>query len=288
VAGNALEPGLNVFWIHDMFAENGRVRPEIKMSELTQMKPIIVMPMNDPDGIMFPHLQAITNLLPEVFSKAYVSVPRQTRDNYPNYMDWLDSNEFFQPIYHDADVSVGDDFLTLFAYAASACDPDQILHLCYIDRVAFALQTEHKEAFIADMRSVTQADTPLIFARSDAAWATHPNNYRELENFVTITSRHLFGKLLDFAWCHLVIQAYQLRQLVPLINSRDLSLSAEIVLQIKDQVQLRDVDWLAWEDPFILCKKPEALKKEREQSVSETRKRLGYVIPTLNLLADHS
>jgi hypothetical protein len=44
------------------------------------------------------------------------------------------------------------------------------------------------------------------------------------------------------------------------------------------------VDWLAWEDPFILACDPTELKRERENSLSETKKRLNYVLPMLDTL----
>ena len=164
------------------------------------MKPVIVMPMNDPDGLMFPHLRAITPPLKSVFANAFVSVPRPTREKQPEQIAWLKSDAFFQALYHDADVSVGEDFLSLFAHAASSCRPSQLLHLCFVDRVAFALQTGHRKSFIADVQSVMPIDAPLIFARSESAWATHPRNYRQLEHMITQTGEILFSQSLDFAW----------------------------------------------------------------------------------------
>jgi hypothetical protein len=38
---------------------------------------------------------------------------------------------------------------------------------------------------------------------------------------------------------------------------------AELVLMLKDKVQTKDVDWLAWEDPFIYSRNPQELKKEK-------------------------
>jgi hypothetical protein len=44
------------------------------------------------------------------------------------------------------------------------------------------------------------------------------------------------------------------------------------------------LDWLAWEDPFIYGHDAKQLRRERENSPLETQKRLGYVIPMLQLL----
>ena len=53
-----------------------------------------------------------------------------------------------------------------------------------IDRIAFALQSSHQAGFIQDIQQVMPEDTPLIFQRSEAAWATHPSNYHQLEQMV--------------------------------------------------------------------------------------------------------
>jgi len=44
------------------------------------------------------------------------------------------------------------------------------------------------------------------------------------------------------------------------------------------------VDWLAWEDPFILERDADKLKQEREHSLVETQKRLKYVLPMIETL----
>jgi hypothetical protein len=249
------------------------------------MKPVAVIPMNDPMGILFPHLEAVTPLLKEIFGCVFVSVTAVTQKALPNYMDWLKKDSFFQAIYHEGELSVGEDFLTLYANAARACEPEQILHLCFIDRLAFALQSSYQAAFIQDIEQVTLEDTPLIFQRSEAAWATHPYNYQQLEQMVTQVGQWLFGKQLDFAWCHLALRASQLRQMIPHVHRRDISLVAEFTLAGKDVIKTKDVDWLAWEDPFIFVRDPQQLKVEKEQSVEETQKRLNYVIPILQLLS---
>ena len=178
----------------------------------------------------------------------------------------------------------GDQFLNLYRQAANVYQPEQVLHLCFIDRLAFILQSSHQRQFIEDVRAIQSGDTPLIFCRSDRAWATHPRNYYEIESMVTTAGNLLFEKELDFAWCHLVVQARQLHRVLPSIRNHDLSMVAELVLGLKDEVKTKEVDWLAWEDPFIYSRNPQDLKEEREHNQEEVRKRLSYVIPMLQLL----
>lgn len=252
------------------------------------LKPIAVIPMHDPTGIMFPHLETITPILKKVFSKVFVSVTVVTQKALPDSITNLRNDSFFQVIRHETEISVGEDFLTLYDLAASTCHPNQVLHLCFIDRVAYALQSDHQAAFIADVEAVKAEHTPLIFSRSELAWQTHPVNYQDLEQMATRIGDLLLGKSLDFAWCHLAIQAKHLRQVIPHIKRRDLSIFAEFTLVLKDALQIKEVDWLAWEDPFIMSRDPKQLKAERERSVAETRKRLAYVIPILQLLLQSS
>jgi len=240
--------------------------------------------MNDATGVLFPHLEAITPLLKQCFAQTFVSVPLPTQRALPDYMIWLEADDFFEVILHENEVTIGDDFLILYAHAAAVSDPGQLLPLCFIDRVAYALQSEHRRAFMADVRAVKPEQTPLIFLRSESAWQTHPRNYREIEQMATTAGEWLFGKSLDFAWCHLAIQAGRLGELLPTIKRRDLSFFAEIVLVIRDEVVTKAVDWLAWEDPFIASTDARILKGAREVDIEETAKRLAYVIPMLQLL----
>lgn len=101
---------------------------------------------------------------------------------------------------------------------------------------------------------------------------------------VTTVGRHLFGRELDYAWCHIVVQAGQLRNVMPLVKNPDLSMVAEMILYLQDHVQTREVDWLAWEDPFILSCDAVKLKHDRENSLKETQKRLSYALPMMETL----
>ena len=248
------------------------------------MKPVAVIPMNDPMGVFFPHLQAVTPTLKNIFERVFVSVTAVTYQQYPQHITWLQSEPFYDTIIHEQAMSVGDDFLTLYAHAAQTCQPTQIMHLCFIDRVVFALQTEHRQAFVADIGALLPVYTPLIFQRSLAAWKTHPRNYQAFEQMVRTTGEWLLGQSLDFAWCHLAVQAGQLRPILPRVQRRDFGFLAEIVLFLREDMQLKDVDWLAWEDPFILGQDAEKLKVEREYSVDESLKRLSYVSGMLAVL----
>jgi hypothetical protein len=81
-----------------------------------------------------------------------------------------------------------------------------------------------------------------------------------------------------------VVSAGQLQAILPQVQRHDLAVCAELVLLLKETIQTREVDWLAWEDPFILNRDPDQLKREREQSPAETQKRLAYVLPMIEAI----
>jgi hypothetical protein len=252
------------------------------------MKPAIVFPLVDPDGSMFSHLQAVMPDLKQHFEKAFLTIPKITQEGQPENIYLLEQDDFFRLFARESEKPVGDHFAFLYRQAASAAEPEQIMHLCSVDRLIFALRTGYREQFLFDVDGLSEEHLPLLFHRSEKAWATHPVNYFELESFVTDIGQTLFGKRLDYGWCHMAIQAGRLREVMSLVKEHDLSMVAEMLLYLQADIKTRDVDWLAWEDPFILGRDADELKRERENSLAETQKRLSYVLPMVELLVKFS
>jgi hypothetical protein len=150
--------------------------------------------------------------------------------------------------------------------------------------MAFALEGEYRISFLTDIDALSINNVPLIFQRSQLAWETHPQNYRELEGIVTTVGKNLFGKELDYGWCHIAVQTKQLREVMSLIKNPDLSMVAEMIFYMQEDIKTCDVDWLSWEDPFIFRRAANELKRERENSLAETNKRLRYVLPMIETL----
>lgn len=248
------------------------------------MKPALAFPFADPGGTLFPHLQAILPDLKSHFERAYLSPPRSTLA-HAGQVRQLQADQFFTVFTVDREMQIGEHFAQLYLRAAEAAHSRQIIHLCYLDRLAFALEGIYRDAFLADIDSLSASDVPMIFQRSQQAWNTHPCNYRDLEGMVTTVGRNLFGRELDYAWCHLAVRAGQLRDVMPRVRNPDLSMVAEMIYYMQDEVSTRDVDWLAWEDPFICEQDEHELRQERENSLAETNKRLGYVLPMIETLS---
>ncbi len=246
------------------------------------MKPALVMPFHDPDGMFFAHLQACLPDLKNHFGRAYLSLPASTDQRQPHIRPALQSDDFFRLYPLESEWPIGNHFGFLYRNTAQDAAPGQVLHLCYPDRLAFALRTVHRTAFLAEIDSLHPQDLPLLFHRSPAAWDTHPDNYRRIEGFVTRIGENLFSKTLDYGWCHLVVSAGELGQVMQKVTRSDLSMVAEMVLHMQHHIQVREVDWLAWEDPFMLGRDPLELKLERENSLAETEKRLSYCLPMVD------
>ena len=249
------------------------------------MLPAIVLPFYDPDSRYFNHLQAILPDLKANFSRAYISLPATSASLQPENTQILLSDDFFKCYPLESEAPMGEHFGFLYRQTAQDAAPGQILHLCYIDRLAFALRTAYRETFLTDIASLQPEHLPLIYQRSTLAWSTHPKNYFELESFVTRLGETLFGKTLDYGWCHIVVQAGELRNVMSQVNHPGLTIVAEMILRLQHHIHTRDVDWLAWEDPFILGRDPAELKNERENSLIETQKRLSYCLPMAEILA---
>jgi len=247
------------------------------------MRPALAFPFSDPAGKMFDHLQAILPDLKEHFERAYICPPTATL-KHVDHIRQLQSDDFFTIFPVDRDRQIGEHFDYLSQHVAKTAPVDQIIHLCFLDRLSFALENKYRDSFLSDVDSLSAEDLPLIFQRSPFAWNTHPQNYRDLEGMVTTVGFYLFDKQLDDAWCHIAVQAGQLCEIMPLIKNPDLSMVAEMVFYLQENIQTREVDWLAWEDPFILSRDSADLKREREASLEETKKRLNYVLPMIQTL----
>ena len=247
------------------------------------MRPALAFPFKDPDGRMFQHLQSILPDLKGHFEHAYLCPPLSTL-KWVEHIRQLQADDFFTIFPVDMELQIGEHFAYLYQRAADTAHPDQPLHLCFLDRLAYALEGEYRNSLLADVDSLAVTELPLIFQRSKTAWETHPQNYRDIEGVVTTVGRSLFRRELDYAWCHIVVSAGQLRKIMPLVKNPDLSMVAEMIFYLQHDIHTRDVDWLAWEDPMILSRDAAELKRERENSLDETQKRLSYVLPMIETL----
>ena len=248
------------------------------------MKPAFVFPLHDPTGLLWDRLPAGLRLLQPLVDRVVIGVTAETASTGSALVQWLETQTWIEVVHVASPTPVGLQFRLLYGEAVQLADPRQTLHLCFPDRLLFALTDDHRSQFLDDVLAAT-GDTPLLFERSSLAWATHPKVYREAETLVTTLGRLLTGRELDYAWCHLALPAQDLAKCLPRMHRQDLSTMAELVWCIRDRVLTKEVDWLAWEDPFVLGCDRDRLLAEREGSIEELQKRLSYVLPMLDVLA---
>lgn len=251
-----------------------------------RISPVIAFSIHDPNGLLFPHLWKITPVLKENFSKSFVGITPVTLQNQKSEVEMLTKDPFFNITYSKEGSLPGDHFVSVYQSVVKTCPPNTVVHLGVQDRLSYILETEFKKQALKDFLEATLASHPTLFQRTPKAWSTYPKNYFAAESMVRQAGKILFNKNLDFFWCHLVLRASDLQEILPKIESHDFTVFPEIVFYLKEKIKTKDVDWLSWEDPFIFHKNHHQLKLVREQSREETDKRLQYVIPVIKMLFD--
>lgn len=249
--------------------------------------PSLVLPYHDPDAIVYPHLQSVRDELASLFDRAYISISPRTQAEQPAMIEALSHDRFFVVNFNEPDSLVGDHYLAGMRSALADTTPDAVLTICDIDRVAYALHTDLREAFLSDLRATYATRTPILFQRSPRAWQTYPANYREIESWAIRAGEMIFGRRIDFAWSYFVIPARDLAAALPHIHHRDFRILVEIILQVLPTLQTREVDWLTWEDPYILGIDADTLRRRRESDPAETQKRLRGLTPLMQPLIEY-
>jgi len=246
----------------------------------------LVAPFHDPKGILIAKFRQTFPILRKNFPKFFLSITPPTQSAQGEFIKELKDNPIFSLNFNPEKSLAGDHYLNSFRSAVSQSRPNDYLHLCTADRLTFILNTKYKNQFLSDLSWAEKQKNPVLFIRSAKAWKTHSFNYYAAENIATSAGKLLFKKDLDFAWCHLIIKASLLKKVLPLVNQHDLSVLAEIIFLVSERAKIiqKKVDWLSWEDPYVLGVNSLKLKKERENDPEDNEKRFGYVFPILKFL----
>ncbi len=243
--------------------------------------PVIVSPFHDPSGLLFEHLRSMTPALKQNFGRVYLSISPPTEQRQTENLAWVQADPFFAVNFNRPETLPGDHYLGGYRHAVEACASDRIFHLCDLDRIAFALNTSHREAYLADVQfaNAKARHAPVLFQRSEQAWSTYPQIYRQIEDLIIQVGEILFSETYEFAWSYMVMRAGQLKTLLPKIKSHDFGILIEVVLMLREQLVRKPVDWLAWEDPYIFGRDPDEMRRARDNSKEETYKRLRGMLP---------
>lgn len=242
------------------------------------------MPFHDPRGLYLPRLRAATPRLKQLFSRAFLSLSPATEAAQAVALASLRADPFFCLNDNAPGSLPGDHYRAGYSSAVASCPPGEVLHLCDVDKLVCYLHGRRRAAFATDLERAGQERQPVLFQRSPVAWRTYPRHYRRLEGLAMTAAEHVFGFPIDIAWSHLVIRAEALGALLPGLMRHDFGLLAEMAWGLRASFTLRPVDWMVWEDPFIYGRPAAALRAERDADPAETRQRLQWLAPILEVL----
>lgn len=242
---------------------------------------IAAMPLHDITGDLIKKILERTDKLESIYTKVIISLSPKTVDNQVKAIGKFKENNLYELVTNRPDSVVGEHFLAAYQKAA---EKEEIVHLCTPDHLIYALDHYFDEI----QKDLKSSRRPTLFTRSSKAWKTYPKNYFAIESMATDLGERLFGKKYDYFWCDLVLEAKTLKAVLAKVKriKESFLFMAEIILGLKEELMVKEVDWTAWEDPYIFGKDEEEYKKERELAVDENEKRLNYVLPTIKFLLE--
>jgi hypothetical protein len=148
--------------------------------------------------------------------------------------------------------SIGDHSRSALRLAVKGGRPSEPTAFLFLDRFLYAMETDHKEPFLADITRYRE-QACMVFERTPAAWVTHPASYKEVEGMTTRLGELLFGSTVDWSPCALIFGAGAARAILAESDNPTYAVWAEWILlaaQHGATISSTEVDWLAWEDPY--------------------------------------
>jgi hypothetical protein len=237
---------------------------------------------HDPAGKYDQLIKSTIDLLLNTFESICVGATPATVSKNKAMLNFLSEKGCFI-FENEENTNIGDHYRNALKIATDFPGRNDIF-FGFIDRVLFALNTQYKSDFF---NSINQKFEDLVlFERSDLAWSTHPDNYRQIEQLTNKLGAFLLGKELELATCGFLIKSDLAIRLLANSTEKTFSAGAEWIilsylLGITPKTQ--KVDWLSWEDPFIEGIDPVTLKTQKENDKMEVIKRLEGNLPFTNL-----
>lgn len=247
-------------------------------------RPVLTFAYHDPRRQREAALQHELPALRAAFSGICVSAIPPLHEEY---LQGLESQGC--AVYRNAPgTSVGDHARAALRLSLEQAPPGEPIFYGFDDRVLYALASPWREAFLHDMGAAPDAGA-VVYERTPAAWATHPDNYREIEGMVSRALQLLCGRRIELGISALMLSVPAARTALAQSVTPGFEVWGEwVLLALKERIPVatRAVDWLAWEDPYWAGVPLEQLKHEREQSREETLRRIRMNAPCLALLAE--
>jgi hypothetical protein len=247
----------------------------------------LAFPYHDPQGTCNDALRRHLDRLRSTFDAICIgATPTTLSDNAPFLAELRAAG--CRIAENGPQTSIGDHSRSALQLAVDQPGPMQPVAFLFLDRFLFALETEHKAPFLADLARY-QDQACMVFERTPAAWATHPASYREVEGMTTRLGELLFGKTVDWCPCALILGADVAHAIVHESKNHTYAVWTEwLLLAAKHGATIAstEVDWLSWEDPFWEQAEPQELKHAQENDPLQVVKRIQMHGPMALLMAE--
>jgi hypothetical protein len=247
---------------------------------------IFTFPYYDPNGRQNQIFARQLENLQQLFTAICISVVPPTDQSNAEFVTWLKNQNcviYVNPAGHD----FGDHARNALRVSLKQ-GSTQPIFFSFLDRVLFALETKWKAAFIKNIWQWKNKDF-LVFERSQQAYSTHPDNYRESEQFASKMLQYLTGKYFELTPCAFIFSSESASRLTDQSVEKTIAVYAEwILLAMLNHMGVTSLktDWLTWEDPFWENVDAAKLKQLRETSPAETIKRPEWCKAVIKVLLD--
>ncbi len=248
---------------------------------------ILALPYYDPAGKHNQVFQRQLETLRSAFDAICMSVAPPTGQDNASFVQRL-AEQGCLVLDNAPGSTLGDHSRQALWLALTHARAEQSIFFGFLDRVLFALETEWRDTFLQDLATY-RADECLVLERSPLAWSTHPSNYREMEQMVSRTFQWLSGTFVELSPAALVLSRRAAHTILGQSQSASYDIWGEwVLLAMRNGIPVttRQVDWLAWEDPYWEGADPADLKRAREASQEETLKRIRMNVPILMMLTE--
>ena len=248
---------------------------------------VLTFPYHDPSGKYNSIFKKNFSILKKIFNQIFISITPLTYKQNKEFINLL-SSEGMIVYTNKVDSYIGDHFRSALSISLKKITSKEQVFFSFIDRILYILESENAEDFIKDLKQA-EVGKLTIFERSTKAWNSHPENYREMEEFVNSLLKRFSGLDLEVNFCALMLNKEIAGKILSSSQSKGWEVPGEwLLLAIKNSLSIstKKVDWLSWEDPFWEKVDKYQLMKEREKSKDETLKRIKTNLPFLKLLTE--
>jgi hypothetical protein len=248
---------------------------------------ILAFPYHDPTGKCNVTFRRQLTTLRSFFQNICIGATPGTLRQNAGFCDELDGQGCL--IFRNGpDATIGDHSRTALQLAVEQSQGRQSIFFGFLDRLLFALETEHRASFLHNV-GCYQGEECMVFERSPSAWRTHPANYAEIERMLSRMGELLYGSYMEMSPCAFVLGPETAELLLRTSVNDSWAVWAEwLLLAAKSQIPItvKRVDWLSWEDPYWEQADAKTLRRAQESNRQEVAKRIQLNAPVALLMSE--